>query len=198
MAGIIYIIRNLVDGKVYIGQTRRSLKDRWFEHCRKPVSSNEGRMSIKKAIRTLGKENFSIEILETCDAKDLNDREYYYIKLYNSNDPKVGYNGTCGGSSLGKPLKLNAEQQRACIQLYNEGKSLRKIATKFNVDHATVKNILKRSGITLHKTRTYKYTPEDREAIMADLKVLTRKEICKKWQMSKSYLSQLVNGSRRI
>lgn len=198
MTGIIYIIRNLKDGKVYIGQTRRSLKDRWREHCRCLCSKNEKNMSIKHAIMKEGKENFSVEILETCDVNDLNEREYFYIKKYNAANPAFGYNGTCGGSSIGKPLKLNKEQQQECVSLYREGKSLNYIARVFEVDHATVRSLLLRHKIALRTTKTYKFSQDDRKKIFEELKIMSRKEIMRKWGMSKSYLSQLANGGRRI
>jgi predicted GIY-YIG superfamily endonuclease len=31
--GIIYLIKNNVNGKLYIGQTDRTIKKRWYEHC---------------------------------------------------------------------------------------------------------------------------------------------------------------------
>ena len=54
-------------------------------------------MHIKRAILKYGKENFSIEILEECPKELLNDREKYYIKLYNSYNS--GYNSTLGGQN---------------------------------------------------------------------------------------------------
>jgi predicted GIY-YIG superfamily endonuclease len=42
MKGIIYIIKNNINGKVYIGQTIQKLKDRWYRHCGKSgLSKNE-------------------------------------------------------------------------------------------------------------------------------------------------------------
>ena len=52
-------------------------------------------MAIKRAILKYGKENFTIRELEKCEISKLNEREKYYISLYNSyND---GYNNTIGG-----------------------------------------------------------------------------------------------------
>ena len=84
MFGIIYIITNSINEKVYIGQTIQSLKNRWQEHCRRPFSRSEANMRIKRAIFKYGKENFSIKELERCKVEELNEREGYYISLYNS------------------------------------------------------------------------------------------------------------------
>lgn len=59
-------------------------------------------MYIKRAILKYGKENFTIEVLEDCDVTILNEREKYYINLYNSY--KEGYNCTEGGQKGAKPL----------------------------------------------------------------------------------------------
>lgn len=196
MFGIIYIIKNNFNDKVYIGQTIQSLKLRWQEHCRKGSSKNEQNMRIKKAIHKYGKENFTIKELEICDVKDLDIREIYYINFYNSY--KNGYNSTLGGKSGTKPLKLSNIEQQNCIELYKLGFSLRSIAKEFNVDKATIKHIIEINNENLRKSRTYKFSINERLQILEDLKYLSRKEIIEKWKISKSYLSQLINGKRRI
>lgn len=195
MFGIIYIITNSINDKVYIGQTIQTLKSRWQAHCRKG-SLEEQNMQIKRAIRKYGKENFSIKELERCSIAELDEKEIYYISLYDSY--KKGYNSTKGGKSGTKELKLDTEQQNDCIELYKLGFSLRDIAKEFNVDKATVKHIIEINNIEIRTTRTYKLSQEDRNSILEDSKTLSRKEIMIKWNISKSYLSQLINGKRRI
>lgn len=196
MFGIIYIITNSINDKVYIGQTIQTLKSRWQEHCRSGLSKGEQNMQIKRAIKKYGKENFSIKELEKCSIAELDEREIYYISLYNSY--YKGYNSTKGGKSGSKKLKLDAEQQNNCIELYKLGFSLRDIAREFKVDKATIKHIIEINNIKIRNTRTYKLSQEDRNKILEDSKTLSRKEIMVKWNISKSYLSQLINGNRRI
>ena len=195
MFGIIYIITNSINDKVYIGQTIQTLKSRWQAHCRKG-SLEEQNMQIKRAIKKYGKENFSIKELERCSIAELDEKEIYYISLYDSYNK--GYNSTKGGKSGTKELKLDIEQQNDCIELYKLGFSLRDIAKEYNVDKATVKHIIEISNIKIRTTRTYKLSQEDRNKILEDSKTLSRKEIMIKWNISKSYLSQLINGKRRI
>jgi group I intron endonuclease len=56
---IIYKITNKVNGKVYIGQTIRSLNTRFKEHCKKPRC-----IALHSAINEYGRNSFEVSILE--------------------------------------------------------------------------------------------------------------------------------------
>lgn len=196
MLGLIYIITNDINNKVYIGQTIQELKKRWHRHCQKSCSVSESKMAIKQAILKYGKEHFSIKELCQCSIEELNEKEIYYIQLYNSY--KEGYNSTIGGQSSTKPLKLISEQSDI-IDLYNLGFSFRDIAKEYQVDKATIKHIIEINNIPIRKVRTYKLSSEDRLNVLeAYNNGLPRKQIMARWNISKSYLSQLINGKRRI
>ena len=94
----IYKIENLINGKVYIGQSI-NIKERWNEH--KLINSRASKDALKKqkyplylAFQKYGLENFSFEVLEECPREQLNEKEKYYIDLYSSYD--YGYNSTRG------------------------------------------------------------------------------------------------------
>lgn len=90
--GIIYKITNLVNGKIYIGQTRQSLRVRWNSH---KSHSKKNTTVIARAIRKYGHENFSIEIIDTAiNENELNEKEGKYIALYQACDRNIGYNIT--------------------------------------------------------------------------------------------------------
>ena len=91
--GCIYKIENKINSLVYIGQTVRDVQQRWDEHIL--YSSNS---KIHKALEEFGIENFSFEIIEQCDNNNLNEREIYWIKHFNS--LQNGYNSTRGGSGV--------------------------------------------------------------------------------------------------
>lgn len=198
MIGYIYKVTNKINGKIYIGQTIQSVKDRWYRHCGKSgISKAELNTHFKRAILKYGKENFTIETIEVCDSTKLNDREKFYISYYNSYIN--GYNSTIGGQGGTKPFKTSEESETQIISLYNYGFSLREIGREFNLDKTTVKGILVRHNISIRTTRTYKLSSTDRINIMNDLDLgLSRKEIINKYNISKSYLSQLITGNRRI
>ena len=195
MRGFIYKITNTINGKFYIGQTIQNVKERFYQHCATKCSKAVSNMAIHRAIKKYGKSNFTVEVIEEIDSANLNDRERYWIKYYNSYNN--GYNSTKGGQDGCKSFKdLDIE---SIIKEYNTGKSLRTLGTIFKVDKQTIKDLLVRNNINLRTTRTYKLSQKDREDIIKDLSLgLSRKEIISKWHISKAYLSQLINGYRRI
>lgn len=98
---IIYKATNIINNKVYIGQTMHSLSNRKSQHI-----NGYGRGShyrFPKAIKKYGKENFKWEIIYTAkNLDDLNEKEIYFINLYDSTNPNKGYNIKSGGKN--KPL----------------------------------------------------------------------------------------------
>lgn len=196
MTGTIYKITNTINNKLYVGQTIRSVKDRWYRHCGTTKNDKEEAMAIKKAIKMYGKENFTLEVVEICDRTLLNDREKYWISYYDSY--KNGYNSTkCGQDGAKVPMLIDLSEE--IVNKYLSGESLRTIAKDYNVCHATIKLILKHNNVDLRETRTYKLSQQDRQMIIDLLNNgYTRKDIMNQFHISKSYLSQLVNGSRRI
>ena len=195
MRGFIYKITNTINGKSYIGQTIQNVKERFYQHCAIKCSKAVSNMAIHRAIKKYGKSNFTVEVIEEIDSANLNDRERYWIKYYNSYNN--GYNSTKGGQDGCKSFKdLDVE---SIIKEYNTGKSLRTLGTIFKVDKQTIKDLLIRHNVELRTTRTYKLSQKDRDKVLEDFASgLSRKEIMIKWNISKSYLSQLINGYRRI
>lgn len=99
MIGFIYVIKNHINNKLYIGQTTRIIEIRWKEHIR---HSKYDDLIIYRAIRKYGVQNFYIEKLEEViynKQEELDARETYYISLYNTIDKSKGYNISTGGST---------------------------------------------------------------------------------------------------
>ena len=195
MRGFIYKITNTINGKSYIGQTIQNVKERFYQHCATKCSKAVSNMAIHRAIKKYGKSNFTVEVIEEIDSANLNDRERYWIRYYDSYNN--GYNSTEGGQD-GMKLFKNLDTE-SIVREYKSGKSLREIGRLFNVDKQTIKDLLVRNNINLRTTKTYKLSQKDRKDIIKDLSLgLSRKEIISKWHISKGYLSQLINGYRRI
>lgn len=84
----IYKITNLINGKIYIGQSIDIERRFWDHRC----ISHESNRHLKHALQKYGKENFKYEVLEECQESELDVRERYYIETL-----KPEYNVTNGG-----------------------------------------------------------------------------------------------------
>lgn len=101
----IYGIRNLLNGKVYIGKTGMNFGDRWDSHRSLLNNGKHDNPHLQKAWDKYGQDNFEFIIIEDCGIDELSDREKYYIKLYK--DMGLAYNIHDGGDegyNLGKHL----------------------------------------------------------------------------------------------
>jgi group I intron endonuclease len=129
---LVYVITNTINNKRYIGQTVQKLEARWKRHTY--PSRN---MAISRAIKKHGSEHFNIRVLARCvSIEEMNHREAYYIKLFNTLCPN-GYNLDSGGKNkithqstkdklskihkgrIGKPLSTKTKERLALI---NTGK----------------------------------------------------------------------------
>ena len=96
--GEIYKITNLINGKIYIGQTKNDARRRWTEHKR-DAKKHSYHSLLHSAINKYGEENFRMEVIENnVPEEKLNEKEIYWIKYYDTFDnPEKGYNLTSGG-----------------------------------------------------------------------------------------------------
>ena len=140
----IYKIENLINGKVYIGQSI-NIQERWNEH--KLINSRTSKNALKKqkyplylAFQKYGLENFSFEVLEECSLEELDTKEQFYIKKYNSyiDFPNSnGYNLTLGGDGT---RKITEEQISNIVKLWDEGKTTGEIMDILQIEkHAIIR-----------------------------------------------------------
>ena len=164
MVGFIYIIRNTLNSKVYIGQTRTSIKQRWAEHLR---HSKHGIYPINKAMKKYGVDKFYIETLEICPVEKLDEREIFYIALYESYNKSKGYNVSLGGRTPKFERKELSVSE--LVNLYvNEQLPLERIAEMYGVTRYIISTELLNAGIKLRDrhvsaTRFSKLKKEDLE-----------------------------------
>lgn len=97
---VIYKITNLVNNKIYIGQTINSIDKRLKKHLSQ-VNCTNICSALYSAFKKYGKENFIIEIVINGEysKEELNQLEMFYIKKFNSLSPN-GYNLQSGGNSF--------------------------------------------------------------------------------------------------
>lgn len=96
---IVYKITNLINKKCYIGVTSR-IKRRIYEHTRySEIENSPLTCYLHNSIKKYGCDNFIFEVIHESIKNDeeLNKLEIYYIKKFQSNNSKYGYNLTSGG-----------------------------------------------------------------------------------------------------
>ena len=132
----IYKITNQLNNKFYIGQSVH-IETRWAEHCQPGAQSK-----IAQAIKEYGKENFTFEVLEECSVTELDQKENYYIALYNALGDN-GYN-VAEQNTVAHTTYLNIKKSTVLeiIQdLKNTQLSIVELGKKYNLDKSTISRI---------------------------------------------------------
>lgn len=141
--GSIYIIKNKVNNKVYIGQTSLSVKERFKQHLKPSTTKKRGSYKLYNAINKYGIDNFYYEIIEeNINIEDLDYKEIFYIDFYNSY--KEGYNSTNGGDT--KTI-CKVQDIEKLIELNNKKLTYSEIGDYFKVDKITIERTLHSLGI---------------------------------------------------
>lgn len=92
---IIYKITNKITNKSYIGYTKRSIEQRWHQHCA-DASKCPSTRKFYNAIRKYGSDCWSLEVIDTAiDVSEAKLKEVQYIAENKTYDH--GYNSTRGG-----------------------------------------------------------------------------------------------------
>ena len=109
------MITNLMNGKVYIGQTI-NLRKRVPEYNH--AETSDSNRKIIKAIQKYGTDRFRLEIVEECDPRDLSCYESYHIRKLEAYNPKFGYNENLGSMSRDYDAAL---KQREAMKEFHTG-----------------------------------------------------------------------------
>jgi len=132
----IYKITNLIDGKVYIGQTVNYNK-RKKRHLSSLKNGNHHNEHLQRAFDKHGEDSFKIELIKKCNIEELDKLERYYIKELDACNHDKGYNMMYGGqryrnftkevrlkmSEAGKGRKFTNEHKKK-IGLAHKGRKL--------------------------------------------------------------------------
>lgn len=102
----VYMIRNKITGKIYIGQSN-DIPKRWKHYAWAATSSKDYVETTRPLVvdmRNIGMDNFEFSILDSSDAMADRDtrlaREAMLIEYYHATDPDVGYNLSEGYESI--------------------------------------------------------------------------------------------------
>lgn len=94
--GVIYKIENLVNGKVYIGQTKQNFERRLKDHLWMLRNGKHDNKHLQNAWNKYGSNNFGFSVVEKCDIEKLDEAERFWIAYYKA--LKGVYNLESGGT----------------------------------------------------------------------------------------------------
>lgn len=144
---VVYKTTNLINGKVYIGVTKRSSHERGYIGCGVTSQRSAARRTARGirgfcvAVAKYGYENFVSEVLHDFDCE----QDAYAMEAETVTkefvSSKNSYN-LCAGGHCAKPLPKMLAHQDEIIERYAAGESLVSIAKSFGVSHSTVKQVL--------------------------------------------------------
>lgn len=199
---LIYKITNNVNSKIYIGQTIGKIEARWKRHTWE-CTKKRNAMAITSAIIKYGEENFIIEKID--DAKtinELNEKEVYYIMLYNTISPN-GYNldiggknfkrteETCKKMSMSKKNREVSEETRKKLSISHLGHIMSPETRKKLSDINKLKTIDKkvREAASLKNSKSYILIKDNELYVIKNMK-----KFAKINNYQNSNLCQLVRG----
>ena len=157
----IYIIKNIVNNKVYIGQSVDAY--RRFQSHKSNAKHLYKPSVIDEAMASIGINNFYYEIIEKTEF--YNEREKYWIEYYNSVIPN-GYNtlkGGCGASPIHASIKEEQQLYDIINDILYTDDSLIRIAEKYKVNYKLISAINR--GLVYKRDFDYPLRKRDNDKI---------------------------------
>lgn len=221
----IYKIQNKINNKIYIGQSvdvyRRLKKHIWD-------IEKENNSVLRRAFKKYGIENFTYEIIEECDVDQLDEKEIYYIKLYNSYvgfDNANGYNLNLGGGS-NRGWCPSSEYRENIRNANLRGKShfarktvcdgiifdcAKDCAEYFNISYASIKDWLScknkmpyewyKKGLRYYDTSMEEYDyqkPKNIKIIFNNKEYNSIREFCREEKISRNLIRKIREGKKEV
>lgn len=200
----IYIIKNDINDKAYIGQTVNP-KQRWEQYC-SLVKNKPNVQVITKAMKKYGIGHFTMSILET-DVVNYDEREKYWIQKYNSLVPN-GYNIAIGGNGTGSgiynPLsKIKSEDvlNELIDEIIQNVLPFDSLAKKYDISNSQISDINRGKAYynpeLNYPLRNTRYDKEKIKQLTYSLKYeldKTLKQIAEEYDIDLSYLHDINQG----
>lgn len=183
--GRIYIIRNTVNDKVYVGQTHVSIKLRFQNHL--SASRRDLDYVIGKAIRKYGEDKFYVELLEECLIEELNEREQYWISFFKATDNKFGYNMSIGGNVVRTTKELD---ENLVLRMFNSGIGSYEIAKLLHVHPYRTAEVLKKHNIIYGAEKQKR--KDEKKIVASYLSGKGTMDICRQFNINKSTVRRIL------
>lgn len=195
----IYLITNLINDKVYVGQTKTVGDRRWKEHLWSAKRGDDH--PLYRAIRKHGVDNFTYVVLaEHLTKEEANEGERFWINSLSASIRQYGYVCSEGGDgrtgpnpelrwhriNAGRKVNPGGEQSpffrssilsEDIIRLFNEGKSQRQIAEVLGCKRGLVVSRLRLAEIPQRTNSDYPGPNLDKKASQE-----TRAKMSRRWE----------------
>lgn len=163
---LIYKITNILNGKVYIGQTTRTFEKRKQEHIDNAFKFNID-THIYRAMRKYGLENFVFEkVCEAESIEDLNYLETFYIIQYDS--VRNGYNMSYGGNNNVMFCEKTAKKHDDIMRSEDVRKRISSSMKQYRKEHPWTDEQKQKFAKSKYGNKNFaghKLTPEHKEAL---------------------------------
>jgi len=185
--GGIYLIKNIFDGKVYVGSARR-LIDRISHHKHQLRNNKHHSIHLQRAWKKYGEDVFIFGVLEIVgNYDDLIIVEQKYIDIYKSYNDKFGYN-ICprAKNNLGAKHTKGIEEKRK--RMSGKGNNF------YNRKHT--EDAKYSIGLNNHQR---KLTDDDVNNIRIEYKTTNVKQciLAKRYNIHPSHVSDIINNKKR-
>lgn len=190
---LIYKVENTLNGKVYIGKTVKSLKDRRYSHLNSV--KNGSNTIFHNSIRKNGKESFKWSVLtETDNESKLNALEKFYITVYR----KMGtvYNMTDGGEgSTGMIFSEESKRKMSAAQKGKKHKPLTEEQRRMRAERA--KNMSESQREAIRKSNSERVHTEESRRKRSEKKKGQKHSDEAKLKMSLAHKGKIVSEETR-
>lgn len=130
----VYCIRNVVNGKRYIGSAAKRFSDRWSQHVSELRRGRHHSRYLQAAWIKYGEDAFIFEVTERCHPDHCIDVEQVFIDFYKTADNQYGYN-ICPIAGSKRGVRLTPEQIEAMRQMNTGRKHTDETKAKIGLAH---------------------------------------------------------------
>ena len=193
----IYAIRNLVNQKIYIGQSW-DIRKRFREHKHHFGFDNHCNQYLQRAWNKHGSVNFAFEILEECLEGELNEKEISYIlkyrqltEVYNLCDGGYGIRGYTHTEETREKLRELKKLQPLWMLGRHHSEETKRKLSEINMGKKIPKEVVMRS---VESRKGYRHSAEARRKMSESSKGSVGPKGFKRSEEAKKKLSEMRRG----
>ena len=144
----VYLIKNKVNNKRYVGITTRTPKERYQDHLTTFNQPNDQSYNnvLYRAFRKYGKDNFELEwtgdysstIKDSIELRLLETQFIEYYRTYVGFEDCNGYNMTCGGESINLNKKKVCQYDIMALDLIKTYNSIKEASRETNINRVDI------------------------------------------------------------